>query len=642
MKSLLSSVLILAALAIASCGGGGSSSGPSFTGSGTVAGSDVQVIELIASSPQLPSDTTGLTTVTITAVAKDTNNNIVTGIPIIFSADSGSILILPQVTPPGGSGSGLVTAALSNGSDPSNRTITVTASDGNVTGTITVDVVGSTLVITGPASLASGDTGDYTIVLEDSNGIGIQGEAIAVTSANANTLSANTLTTGVDGDALVTMTADVGGNDTLTSVALGITATKAVVVSNDSFSFVVPASNVEIPLAAVQTVTVEWMVAGAPQVGQTINFSSTRGTLTAASAQTDAAGRATVTISSTNAGPAVITASNPNGTTTTVNVEFTASVAQSINVQASPFTVASGEQSEILAIVRDPNGNLVKNKLVTFQLIDITNGFLSVGSGVTDSTGKAQTFYTGGSVPSAQNGVTVTASVVEGATTITNTVALTVARAEVAISIGTSDVLFLPDAARYAQLWVMLATDTVGNPIANTTIQASLRSVRYYKGDLQLVMGTTGSFTWKQFVSTLPGEPFCADEDTNRDGFLDLINEDFNGNGSLEAGNVATVFAVPDTADPDNPCALVAGGSVSTDVVTDAQGFARVCVIYPRSVNLWADVELTGQLNVFGSEFSSKQEFRLSALAADLNDAASDPAGRVSPFGTATTCANPL
>jgi hypothetical protein len=76
-------------------------------------------------------------------------------------------------------------------------------------------------------------------------------------------------------------------------------------------------------------------------------------------------------------------------------------------------------------------------------------------------------------------------------------------------------------------------------------------------------------------------------------------------------------------------------------VLTDAQGFARVCVIYPRSVNLWADVELTAQLNVFGSEFSESQQFRLLALAADLKDELTNPAGQFSPFGQATTCADP-
>jgi hypothetical protein len=525
----------------------------------------------------------------------------------------------------------MASASLSNGSDPTNRSIVVTATDGTVTSTLSIAVVGTALSINGPNALSASDNGTYTLVLQDSSGVGIQGETVDVTSANGNALSASSLATGVDGDAQVTLTGTVAGNDTLSATALGITTTQSVNISDDSFGFVAPAANVEIPLNTDRDVTVEWTVGGTAQVGETISFSSTRGTLSASTAVTDGVGQALVTINSTNAGPAVITATNVNNTQTTVAVEFTATVADTLEVQPRPATVAFGQQSEILAIVRDPNGNLVKNQVVIFELTDTTNGFLSVGSATTDSQGKAQTFYTGGSVPSAVDGVVIRAFVPGGPPETDRTVSLTVAQQAVAIFIGTSDILFLPDPARYAQEWVLIATDTVGNPVENTVIQASLRTVRYYKGFLELV--TNGSdIDWEQNVTTLPGEAFCADEDTNRDGFLDLVAEDFNGNGSLEAGNVATVFAVPENADPDAPCALVPPGGQGTDVVTDAQGFARVCVIYPRSVNLWADVELTAQLNVFGSEYSESQQFRLLALAADLKDELTNPPNRSS-FG---------
>ena len=67
----------------------------------------------------------------------------------------------------------------------------------------------------------------------------------------------------------------------------------------------------------------------------------------------------------------------------------------------------------------------------------------------------------------------------------------------------------------------------------------------------------------------------------------------------------------------------------------------RVLPVFACSVNLWADVELTAQLNVFGSEFSESQEFRLLALASDLKDEQTNPAGQFSPFGQANTCADP-
>ena len=44
------------------------------------------------------------------------------------------------------------------------------------------------------------------------------------------------------------------------------------------------------------------------------------------------------------------------------------------NLQADPFTVPTNDQSAITAIVRDINGNLVKNQTVSFVLTDSTNG----------------------------------------------------------------------------------------------------------------------------------------------------------------------------------------------------------------------------------------------------------------------------
>ena len=66
----------------------------------------------------------------------------------------------------------------------------------------------------------------------------------------------------------------------------------------------------------------------------------------------------------------------------------------SIDAQANPFTIGPAEQSTITAVVRDASNNLVKNAVVLFDLQDVTGGQLSVASSVTDSQGRAQTFYT--------------------------------------------------------------------------------------------------------------------------------------------------------------------------------------------------------------------------------------------------------
>ena len=129
------------------------------------------------------------------------------------------------------------------------------------------------------------------------------------------------------------------------------------------------------------------------------------------------------------------------------------------------------------------------------------------------------------------------------------------------LAIGTGDELFELGTARYGKEWVVLVTDTVGNPVANTTVQMTLRSLRFFKGEWELVTDlNTGGIRWVINYSTPAG---CPDEDVNRNGFLDP-GEDINANGSLEAGNVATVAAVPASAPPDDPCATAgAGGNLN-------------------------------------------------------------------------------
>jgi hypothetical protein len=641
MKNLRSLFVSLAVLALAACGGG---SGTILNPGGGTDGPEVASITLITSSPQLNSDVTGSISVALTALVRDAGNAVVEDVPVTFSTTSGSLTVTQSTT----DGSGQALASLTNGQDPTNRAITVTARAGSVTGQVTVNVVGTTLTLSGPTSLALGDSGTYTVVLRDSQGVGISNRTVGVSSAQGNTLSATNLVTDVAGQAQFTATASAGGNDTLTAQALGLTATAPLGVSSDTFQLTAPTNGAEIPLNTNQNVSVTWSIAGVPQNGEVINFASTRGTLSAASATTAGAGVATVTISSSNAGQAVISATNDQGTTTSVTVEFVANDAETIDLQASPFTVATGQQSQLTAIVRDPAGNLVKNKTVQFILTDTTGGFLSVGSDVTDSQGRAQSVYTGGSVPSAANGVSVRAVVPgdlnAGGNAVEDTVTMTVAQREVDISIGTGSFLFEPTTSLYSKEWAIIVTDTVGNPVADTDVQLSVRSSFYRKGQMNLVDDGTGDLDWAPSYSAI-----CEDEDVDLDGFLSAAEDDpvggtgfGNGSGELEAGNRATVVGIAANA-ASNACGQISviGGSAVTTVRTNSGGFARVCMVYPQSDNLWVDVQLEALLSVFGSEFAESQQVLLEALAADLDDENSSPSGQLSPFGQAPDCRDP-
>jgi Bacterial Ig-like domain (group 1) len=609
---ILSALLALATLA--GCGGDDSFGGGGAAGPGGPA--TVGSLTLITSSPTVPSD--GTTPATISAFVRDANNNFLKDVPVVFSASSGGMLITQGTTDV----NGLATATLNSAGDPSRRTITVTAVAANITRTLNIDVTGSTLSVQGPAALTLSQQGTYTVTLLDSGSRPVANQAVTVASARSNTLSAGTVTTNANGTATFNMTAANGGNDTITVTAIGLTSTQAVAVNSDNFTITAPAANTEVALGASQTVTARWLVNNAPVVGQTVNFATTRGTLSASSAVTDASGNASVSVSAANAGGAVVSATS--GTSTAqVSLEFVALTPSQIDVQPSVFTLATTQTSTITAVVRDAAGNLVKNVTVVFTLNDVTGGTLSRGSAVTDSQGRAQTIYTASSTTSANEGVKITGTV-QG-TAITKTVSLTVARREVFISIGTGNSLEEPNTAQYKIEYIVQVTDSNGNGVANVPVSLRILSDRYYKGFRLAALAPANGWTTQYSVAG-----GCADEDSVpvpgqptflRNGILDT-GEDFNNSGRLEAGNIASVT-------PSN-------------AVTDTNGFVLVNVFYPQEYAYYLDVSLSASSTVQGTEYVRTSRFMLPGIASDFNDRDKAPPGPSSPFGTAGSCNSPF
>lgn len=617
-------VTIAAAAFLAACSGGSDGSLVNAGGAGgATAPANVAIVTLLTSSPEMPSD--GTADATITALVRDDNNNVMEGVAVLFSSSSGSLVLSQPITT---DANGVVTATLSTGGDPTNRTITVTgtASDG-VTDTVTVDIVGTSLKITGPEELPTGDTSLYTVLLttdEDGND-GIGGEQVTITSANNNGISQTPLTTDVDGQASFSLTASVGGIDTLTASALGLQKTLVVNVSTDIFAFTTPAADTQIPLGANQAVTVNWQDV-TPVIGSQVTFTTTRGTMVPANGVvvTDGSGNATITVSASNGGPAVITATSATGTITQLDVQFIATVPGTLELQASPFTVPTNDQSTITAIVRDPNGNLVTNATVSFVLSDVTGGSLSVAQADTDIQGRAQTFYTASSTTSQVDGVQIDATVVS-APLVNDSVNLTVGQREVFITLGTGNTLREDSVeASYEQDWIIIVTDANGNGVDLVDLTVSILSERYWDGS-RAYFDPPSAWLTRTGVEALPLAG-CTDEDiNNRNGILDP-GEDLNGSTRIEAGNVSTVFAL--------------GGGGNT-VTTGTDGSAYVTIKYPQEFALWVEVTLQALTAVQGTEFAESTTFRLPILAADVSAEGTAPPGIDSPFGTDGNCATP-
>jgi hypothetical protein len=620
-------------------------------------------ITLNTSLPQLLSD--GSQTATLTALVKDSNNNVVPGATVAFTATSGALVVTQATT----DSTGKALATLTPGGDPTNRTITVTATADGATATTAVPVTGTTLTVTGSPTLVLNGTGTYTVSLANSAKTGISNTAVTLVSALGNTLSPATVTTASTGQASFTVTATKSGTDTITattpdytpSPTFGETATVSVAVSAQNFAFTNPpasATTTDVDLGVSQTLSVVWTVSGVAQAGQVITFAATRGTLSSTTATTDATGTATVTISSTVAGPATVTASttatssSPSISTQT-SLEFISVSPASIDLQASPATIATQGQSTLTAVVRDANNNLVENQVVTFETVnDTTGGTLSVPSAITDAEGRAQTVYTASTTTSATNGVVIRATV-QSNTSVTTTTDLTVGGLSVGLSLGTGNTIAqLPAGCGSGTLctefevsYAVLATDSAGNPVPNVTISLTVHALNYSKGEY-----IAGTSAWVQHVYAS-----CPNEDASQlgsvaadvyDGVLEAGEDGCQANSSLGLSAIVPSSIAPAVCNASGNrngkldpgvTAVASPGSVTTG----SDGTAQFNVIYPQSIATWVEVQVIATSAASGTETSASVTFTLLGLASDYTDVTVSPPGEFSPYGQATSCSNP-
>ena len=612
--------LLFALSLLTGCGGGG----PSFVdnddgdGSGSGGGGStpttVSRVILLASTTQLPSAADlPAEGVTLSAQALDASSNLISSSTISFAIPAGAGALVVAAD----DGSGTRTATLTTAGDPTPRSITVTASASGISTTLDINVTGTTLTLTGPDTIGFGQTGQYSAKLADSAGNGIGGQSVEFATTAGSIAPATATTATGTGVASATLTGSTSGN--VTVQALGLSASSAVAISADQLSVEAPVSGATIPLNTSQTVSVLWLRNGsaAETAGATVDLSASRGTLANTTLTLDGTGRASTTISSTNAGGAVIVASSQQlgKPTATVPVEFVATTASSINVQASPATLPVSTTSVITAIVRDPTGNLVKGKQVDFKLTDISGGTLSAPSATTDSQGKASVTYAASNVSSADKGVRVDATV-HDTSAVTGFVAFTVGGQALRITLGTGNEIQEPNQTTYDQPYSVIVTDSSGNPVTNATFRLSVLPTRYQKGYYQTVDtdddGTDDA--WGRVVTAT-----CGNEDIDYDGVKDS-GEDFNNNGILDPGNVA---------------------STPTTVTLDDNGAGEFLVRYPQDRASWVEVELRGVATVAGTETTSRAVFWLNVSADDVSDLKVSPPGAISPYGVGTSCSDP-
>jgi len=678
-------LLLVAMLVLGACGGGGSSDDNCSGGSVTeFCGStddpaggddpavtpvdddltpDAAIVEVIADGTILPSDISRNTSVLITAIVSDASGNALANEPVSFSASNNGRI----VTVDGGvtNAFGLAEVSLNHGIDLSNREIVVTATVlGADDALISQDspvirVVNTKLELTGGTQLlTSGEDTTFTATLTDSTGAAIPNYETTITSGSGNTVMVDgeiidasssvpfTVFTDSTGSVNIDVSGVVLGSDILTVAAAGEDKEADFTVSNNVFRFTSPEADVEINLGISQPVLLLWED-GAPVVGGTVQFTTTRGVLSSSTDDTNGSGIAQVSISSTDAGVATIVATDPiSGQTNSLNVEFIATVPATLELKTEKTRVDAGEQTTLTAQVKDAGGNPVKNALINFNAnIDTTNGDVFPATAITDSNGEARSVYTGGDTPSATDGVELYAEV-DANNTINDVVNLTVAGVARDVTIGTGNTLFEIGTAAYGKEYIVLVKDGVGNPKPNAVVEVSLISQRFRKGFMRL---SDPSDPFEALLSDwIPEiEDVCDNEDGSISGIIDGIldvGEDINSNGTLEPGNVAVVAAVDPAASPSEPCTFGAfsTGTLAADVTTNAIGLARVCIYYPQSYALWLEPQIEARTQVSGTEFSDSETFVLEVLAADVSDSSVNPPNDESPYGVTAGCDNEL
>lgn len=596
-------------------------------------GPSIADLDIFVDSPQLASS--GADSVLLTAIVKNANNNLVEGVDVVFSASSGQIEVQSSQTQADGKAS----AILKTLSEPENRVITVTASSGSFNDTVDVQVTGTNISINGSSALAINDANNFVIKVVDSDNNGISGVDIALSLSGLSTTSpagsvaditiADSVTTDSTGQAVIPVIGISGGTNSLIASANGASTKFDVSVQADSFLFtnfdngnnnsVSPEGNTlpDVLLSKTANISLTWLRDGSPVPDDTeVNFTSTRGTLVSNSAKT-VNGIVTAQVNSNEAGAALLTFTGVDGNIELSNqleFEFVAETANSITAQASPKSIGpNGEASIISVIVKDINGNLVKDKTIDFTLTDVNGGEIRPASAKTDSNGRASTVYTSNTV-SSKDGVSILATVRDMPTV--NTVEnLTVADRGVFITLGTGNSLEEDTLTTYNKRYTIFVTDIDSTPIEGAELKVSAIPSSFYKGSWERVFENGEFKTWEA-SETIE----CLNEDLNLNGFLDP-GEDLNGDGFLTPGNVV---------------------AATGQVVTDEFGRADIDIIYPQSFAQWININLIVSTSVSGTENSKVSQFDLPVAASDVNQEDIIPPtssiSTSSPFGSSGAC----
>ncbi len=652
-------LLIASAFVLSACGsrsesGGTASNAPlSFNAEGELVGStDTSDLELgaalgqeinvrvISSQPSLL--TGGQEFAEISAAVTDGDNLPKAGIAVAFSASGGVLLEAAKTTDENGE----ATAVLSLRYDSANQDIWVTAVAANHEGTARIVAEGSTLAVTGDDNVVLGNDVIVEASLTAGDGTALANEEVTVVSSAGNTISASTSTTNPQGVVSFVVGSDMG-EDTLTFSALnGADGAPTVVeqysfgVSDEQLQFDADAST-EISVNAPHEFSVNWSFNGEPIVNEDIVFSVTAGQVVGPSVvTTDNDGNASVLVLSSIAGDATLFAEAADRSVVNKHsFSFFGDTPNALSLSTTSSRINTRDKATIVAVVKDANGNPVKDTPVVFSSANLAGGQLSSTTGETDSQGEVEVTFTAGTTATEQDEIVIAAEVHDS--NINNVVSLTVVEPVLNVTLGSSNVASLVgEQTQYAVTYVVQVADGGGQALADAQVQLSIEPIQYWKGWLTLVdeLNMTQSQspdpdTWSPYIWSRHSSStiLCAGEDTNGNRILDA-GEDTNGNGSLDPQDPALIAAV----ESEDLATLEGDGILRTDET--GSGYFRV--VFPVTNASWSHVTIVARAQALGVEATDSLKWRMRTDASQQAPSNTNPVNLFSPYGTDLDCTN--
>jgi predicted extracellular nuclease len=409
-------------------------------------------VTLVAAPSTLPVGS--LSTLTAT-VFDQFNNPIADGVVVSFTTDFGALSSSSATTV-----NGTATVTLSS-TLPGVATVTATVGSlsATVEVTFTVGAPANVTLVALPSTLPVGSLSTLTATVTDQYGnVVADGTLVSFTTDLGNVSPASATT--VNGVATATLSSTVAGVATVTATVGSLSATAQVTFTPDvpaNVALVAVPSTLPVDNLSTLTATVTDQFGNPVADGTTVNFTTSLGTLSGSSATT-VNGVATVTLSSTLPGVAVVTATVGSLNATT-QVTFTAGAPFSVTLVAVPSTLPVGSLSTLTATVTDQFGNFVANGTVVNFTTSL--GTLS-GSSATTVNGVATV-----TLSSTLPGVAVVTATV-GSLSATRLVTFTTGPAAQLLLTATPALIF----ANGISQSTVLATvrDAFGNPVPNALV----------------------------------------------------------------------------------------------------------------------------------------------------------------------------